>query len=116
MSDSEFGVGLQLNRSFDVRSDVGQLGTVFGQPTIQRDIAFTLAREANRLRGTIPDADFANELELLTRRVLSRDPRISTVQSVVVDLDPPTSSDRTASVEISLTTASGQTDALLIDF
>jgi hypothetical protein len=120
MSDTSFGVGLALDSDFDVTSDVGQLGIIFGSEVIERDIAFTLAREATVVRGENPDADFASELTLLTRRVLNRDPRIDSVQSIDVDLDPrlpddPDSGDRTATVSVDVRTASGDTDALLIE-
>jgi hypothetical protein len=109
---SVFGTGVRLTSTFDVGESNGSLETVDGRAVIERDVAFALAREAEIQRGEIPDADFAAEIEILTRRVLSRDPRIATVDSVAVDLDAGT---RVADVSVSVTTADGDTTALLFN-
>ncbi|AFH22095.1 hypothetical protein OSG_eHP16_00015 [environmental Halophage eHP-16] len=109
---SVFGTGVRLTSTFDVGESNGSLETVDGRAVIERDVAFALAREAEVQRGEIPDADFAAEIEILTRRVLSRDPRIATVDSVAVDLDAGT---RVADVSVSVTTADGDITALLFN-
>jgi hypothetical protein len=109
---SAFGTGIRLTSSFDVAESNGSLEPVDGRSVIERDVAFSLAREAEIQRGEIPDADFAAEIEILTRRVLSRDPRIATVDSVTVDLDAGT---RTVGVSVSVTTADGDTAALIFE-
>jgi len=109
---STFGTGVRLTSTFDVGESNGSLETADGRAVIERDIAFTLAREAEVQRGEIADADFAAEIEILTRRVLSRDPRIVAVDSVAVDLDAGT---RAVGVSVSVTTADGDTTALLFN-
>jgi len=109
---SVFGTGIRLTPTFDVGESNGSLETVDERAVIERDVAFTLAREAEIQRGEIPDADFAAEIEILTRRVLSRDPRIVAVDSVAVDLDAGT---RAVGVSVSVTTADGDTTALLFN-
>jgi len=109
---SEFGTGIRLTTDFDVVEANGSLESVDGRAVIERDVAFTLAREADVQRGTVPDADFAAEIEILTRRVLSRDPRIASVDSLSVDLD---SGPRSVAVSVELTTADGDTEALIIN-
>jgi hypothetical protein len=109
---SEFGTGLRLTTEFDVSEANGSLETVTGQAVIERDVAFTLAREADLQRGEIPDADYASEIEILTRRVLTRDPRLASVDSVAVDLD---AGSRSVRVSVSVTTTEGETTALILD-
>jgi hypothetical protein len=109
---SVFGTGIRLTSTFDVGESNGSLETVDGRAVIERDVAFTLAREAEIQRGSVADADFAAEIEILTRRVLSRDPRIVTVDSVTVDLDAGT---RAVGVSVSVTTADGDTTALIFE-
>jgi len=107
---SVFGTGIRLTSSFDVGESNGSLETVDGRSVIERDVAFTLAREAEIQRGSVADADYAAEIEILTRRVLSRDPRVATVDSVTVGLDAGT---RAVGVSVSVTTADGDTTALV---
>jgi hypothetical protein len=109
---SELGTGIRLTSSFDVGESNGSLETIDGRAVIERDIAFTLAREAEIQRGEIADADFAAEIEILTRRALSRDPRIAAVDSVTVDLD---AGARTVGVSVTVTTADGDTTALIFE-
>lgn len=109
---STFGTGVRLTSTFDVSESNGSLETVDGRAVIERDVAFTLAREGEIQRGSVADADYAAEIEILTRRVLSRDPRIATVDSVTVDLDAGT---RAVGVSVSVTTADGDTTALLFN-
>jgi len=109
---SVFGTGIRLTSTFDVGESNGSLETIDGRAVIERDVAFTLAREAEIQRGSVADADFAAEIEILTRRVLSRDPRIATVDSVAVDLDAGT---RAVGVSVPVTTADGDTTALIFE-
>jgi hypothetical protein len=111
---SEFGTGFALEQSFDVAVRNGTLLTVSGRDVIERDVAFTLAREADIRRGGVPDADFRAELEVLIRRILTRDPRITGVRSLSVDLDVAGDA-KTAAVDVTVGTADGATDALLIE-
>jgi hypothetical protein len=110
---SEFGTGFALEQSFDLDTANGTLPTVSGRDVIKRDIAFTLVREVTPERGEVPDADFRAEITLVTRRVLTRDPRIESVQSISVNLD---SGDvKQAEIAVTVGTEDGATDALLID-
>jgi len=109
---SVFGTGIRLTSSFDVAELNGSLETVDGRAVIERDVAFTLAREGEIQRGSVADADYAAEIEILTRRVLSRDPRIVAVNSVTVDLD---AGSRAVEVSVAVTTADGDTTALIFN-
>lgn len=111
---TDFGTGIKLESDFDVAERNGSIETVSGASVLERDIAFTLVRETTPERGRVPDADFAAEIELLTRRVLTRDPRINNVSSLDVDLAP-AGAERTAEISLTVTAANGETDALLID-
>lgn len=115
---STFGTGFKLDRIFDVDDQNGTLPTISGSAVIERDIAFTLVRETKTKtkpgRGVIPDADFAAEIELSTRRVLTRDPRITAVQSIEVTLDVD-GKPNTVAIDLVIDTADGDTEALLIE-
>jgi|APHM01.1.fsa_nt_gi hypothetical protein len=111
---SEFGTGFALEQSFDFDTTNGTLPTVSGRAIIERDVAFTLAREADVRRGSVPDADFRAEVEVLIRRVLTRDPRITAVRSLSIDLDVGGDA-KTAAVDVSVDTVDGETGALLIE-
>jgi len=109
-----FGTGIRLTSSFDVdvSESSGSLETVDERAIVERDIAFTLAREGEARRGTIADAEFSAEIEILTRRLLARDPRIASVDSVSVDLG---AGARSVAVSVSVTTADGETTALILN-
>jgi hypothetical protein len=111
---SEFGTGIRLGSDFDLEAPNGRLQTVSGQAVIERDLAFALAREADIRRGEVPDADFRAELELLVRRILTRDPRIAAVDSLAIDLDVAGAA-KTAAVELSVQTVAGENAALILN-
>jgi hypothetical protein len=111
---TDFGVGIGFEGSFDVIEQNGRLESVSGGRVIEQDLAFSLIRAASIQRGEVPDADFRAELELLTRRIASRDPRITAIEALDVDLAP-SAAPRTATVDLTVATADGETDALLIE-
>jgi hypothetical protein len=117
MTDLQIGTGIQLNSDLDIDAPFGQIATTTGAALIERDVAFSLVAELGIVRGQVPDADFAAEVEVETRRVLNRDPRIQTVDTVSVALSPARneSDSDTVSVAVEVTTATGETEALLID-
>jgi hypothetical protein len=117
MSDLQTGTGIRLDSDLDIDAPFGQIATVAGDALIERDVAFGLISELNIVRGAVPDADFAAEVKLETRRVLARDPRIKAVNTVSVTLSPASSDAdaQTASVAVEVQTAQGETTALLID-
>jgi|APHM01.1.fsa_nt_gi hypothetical protein len=111
---TDFGVGISFERSFDIITENGRLEPVTGGRVVEQDLAFSLLRAAQQQRGRLPDADLRSELELLTRRVASRDPRIRSVDTVNVTLAP-RGEPNTATVDLAVTTADGETDAFLIE-
>jgi hypothetical protein len=117
MTDLETGTGIQLDSDLDIDAPFGQIATTTGDALIERDVAFALVSELGIVRGQVPDADFAAEVEVETRRVLNRDPRIQTVDTVSVALsDARDETDADAvSVSVEVQTATGETEALLID-
>lgn len=106
-----FGTGTRLQSNLDVGEQNGSIETVSGTDTLERDTAFTLISEVSVQRGSVPDADYAAEIEALTRRVLTRDPRIVSISSLSVDLDDSASG---VSVSVTVATSDGETEALLI--
>lgn len=113
MTDELFGTGFAVDSDFDIAEVNGSIQTINGRAVLERDIAFTLVREIGVERGTIPDADFAAEIELRTRRVLTRDPRITAIETITVDLEAP-GKPNTAVIETSITAADGNTEALIL--
>jgi hypothetical protein len=117
MTDIQTGTGIRLDADLDIDAPFGQIATETGDALIERDVAFALVSELDVVRGAVPDADFAAEVEVKTRRVLARDPRIEAVNTVSVSLSPKSSDAdaRTVSVTVEALTAQGETTALLID-
>jgi hypothetical protein len=111
---TDFGIGIGFEASFDVIESNGGLKAVSGERVIEQDLAFSLLREASIQRGKLPDADFRSELELLTRRVALRDPRITAINLIDIDLAPG-AAPRTARVDLSVATTDGETTALIIN-
>lgn len=107
-----FGVGIRLRSNLDVDDRNGSIETVSGINTLERDVAFTLISETSVQRGSVADVDYASEIEALTRRVLTRDPRIVSVDLLNVDLND---SDTGISVSVTVTTSDDETEALLIE-
>jgi hypothetical protein len=114
MTDLQTGTGIKLDSELDIEAPFGQIATVTGDALIERDVAFALVSELDVVRGAVPDADFAAEVRVETRRVLARDPRIQAVNTVSVAFSNDTDS-KTASVAVEVQTARGGTTALLID-
>jgi|APHM01.1.fsa_nt_gi hypothetical protein len=117
MTNVETGIGIKLDSDLDISAPFGQIATTTGAALIERDVAFSLVSELGIVRGQVPDADFAAEVEVETRRVLDRDPRIQTVNTISVSLSPARgeADADTVSVAVGVTTATGETEALLID-
>jgi len=106
------GRGIGLDGNFDASERNGSIPLVSGIDVLERDTAFALANGLDEQRGAIPDQDFAAEVELATRRVLSRDDRVASIGPISVDLDDgPT----TVAVEVSLTVASEETQELITE-
>jgi hypothetical protein len=116
-SDLQTGTGIRLDSDLDIDAPFGQIATETGDALIERDVAFGLVSELGIVRGAVPDADFAAEVKVETRRVLARDPRIEAVDTVSVALSPESSAAdaKTVSVAVEVRTAQGETAALLID-
>jgi hypothetical protein len=111
---SVFGTGVELDTDFDlsVSEITGSLKLDSGVAVIERDVAFTLARSGSRFRGGLTNVTSESDVESAVRGVLSRDPRIITVQTVTANTQP---SPKTISVDVTVTTASEETEALLIE-
>jgi hypothetical protein len=109
-----FGTGVEIDTDFDlsVSEITGSLKLDSGIDVIERDVAFTLARSGGRFRGGPTDVALETGVETAVRQVLSRDPRIITVQNVTVNSQP---SAKTIAVDVTVTTASEETEALLIE-
>jgi hypothetical protein len=111
---SIFGIGVELDTDFDlsVSEITGSLKLDSGTAVIERDVAFTLARSGARFRGDLTNVTSETGVETAVRQVLGRDPRITTVQSVTVDSQPGA---KTIAVSVTVTTATEETEALLIE-
>jgi hypothetical protein len=109
-----FGTGVELESDFDLLvSDItGSLSITSGTDIIERDTAFTLARQGARFRGQPSTAGGAADIEATVRRLLNRDPRIISVQNVTVRSQ---NAPKTIVVEATITTATEETEALLIE-
>lgn len=111
---SIFGTGIELDTEFDlsVSPISGSIAIESGTDVIERDVAFTLAREGGRFRGEPnPDA-FGAGIEATVRDVLTRDPRITGVRDIAVSsqTDP-----QAIAVNVRVLTATEETEALLIE-
>jgi hypothetical protein len=111
---SVFGTGVELESDFDlsVSEITGSLSITSGTDAIERDIAFTLARQGARFRGQPSTPGGAADVEGAVRQALSRDPRITAVQNVTVRSQ---TAPKIITVEVTVTTATEETEALLIE-
>lgn len=83
---SELGGGIALQENWDFEIDnTGDIRANTGTAELQKDVAFNVARLAQREIGSPVTNETPKDLRTIVRDITAADPRINTVPSVTVN-------------------------------
>ena len=102
MAEEQFGSGLALTSDWDLDIDsTGDIKGFTGSNELEKDIAVLLAIRLRRMMGdVIPsrnDTNARKQVELVARRTIQTDSRVTSVESV--DVNIPTHSEDEVQIE-----------------
>lgn len=106
MADEELGSGIALSQHLDFIVDTtGDLEHAEGVGEVRKDLAFNIIREMSDFEGRVPNRETEKDAEIVAKRVILADPRVSTLNAIEVYFE-----DRnTLAIDAAITVASGET-------